>query len=387
MKYKIIPVLFFCALAGCKGQVTIHAGSDQVKDPSMVQVAPEFLKRLKIIPASEDWMAETMRVPARVEVNEHRVARIGSAVTGRVTEIKAFLGQTVKRGEVLVILNSTELSDAQLAYLKAFSHEGLQRRAVERAKLLFAADVIGEAEMQKRQADLVQAQAELHASNEQLKVLGMAQKYIDKLAVTRRVNSLSSINATLDGVVIERNVTSGQVVQPADMLFTVADLSHVWLVAEVTEQQAALVNKGEVVEAVIPALDGKRIEGKLIYISDTVNPDRRTVTVRMDVANPEGTDVENQERMLKPQMLASMLILGQSQRRLVVPAAAVVREDNKEYVFVQLDDKRFQLRRVVLGPETQGYFPVLEGIKIGERIVTEGAFHLNNERKREELGG
>lgn len=383
MKRTILPVLIsllFIAMAiGCKGKETPRAAAALVGDPSVVKVAPEFLKRLTVTLASEGDVAETLRVPARVEVDEHRVARIGAAVTGRVTEIHAFLGQTVKRGEVLTTLNSTELSAAQLTYLKALSHEALQRRAVERARLLFAADVIGEAELQKREAELFQAHAELHASHEQLKVLGMAKSAITKLAATRQVNSLSSIIATLDGVVIERNVTSGQVVQPADALFTVADLSHVWLVAEVTEQQAALVKKGEVVQAEIPALDGKRIKGQLIFIADTVNPDRRTVKVRMNA--------ENHERVLKPEMLASMLILVKSQRRLVVPAAAVVREDNKDHVFVQLDDKSFQLRRVLLGQESHGYFPVLEGIKIGERIVTEGGFHLNNERKREELGG
>ena len=363
-------------MIGCKDKEMPSAIATPVSDPSVVQVAPEFFKRLTIILASEDDLAETLRVPAKVEVDEHRVARIGAAVTGRVTEIHAFLGQMVKRGDVLTTLNSTELSAAQLIYIKALSQEGLQRRAVERAILLFASDVIGRAELQKREADLVQAQAELHASLEQLKVLGMAKSAITKLAATRRVNSLSSIIATLDGVVIERNVTSGQVVQPAEPLYTVADLSHVWLVAEVTEQQAAHVKKGEVVQAEIPALDGKRIEGRLIFVADTVNPDTRTVQVRMDAENPE--------RMLKPEMLASMLILVKSQRRLVVPAAAVVREDNKDHIFVQLDENRFQLRRVLLGQESHRYFPVLEGLKIGEHIVTEGAFHLNNERKREE---
>ena len=177
---------------------------------------------------------------------------------------------------------------------------------------------------------------------------------------------------------IERKVTPGQVVQPADILYTVADLSHVWLVAEVTEQDALLVKMGEVVQAEVPALGGKRFEGRLIYIADTVNPDRRTVTVRMDV--------ENKERLLKPEMLASMLILGQSQRQLVVPASAVVREENKDYVFVQLDNQRFQLRRIQLGPEVHGFSPVQGGIKAGERIVIDGAFHLNNERKRAESG-
>lgn len=374
----LFPLLIVAVLAGCKDKGVSGDSKSHIKDPSVVQVVPDFLKRLKVAPIGEKEVAETMRVPARVEVNEHLVARIGSAVTGRVTEIHAYIGQAVKRGEELVTLNSTELSDAQLSYLKALSVEGLQRRALERAKLLFSADVIGEAELQKRQADLIQAQAELHASYEQLKVLGMPKSAISRLASTRRVNSISSINSTLDGVVIERKVTSGQVVQPADKLYTVADLSQVWLVAEVTEVDAALVKKGEMAQAEIPALGGKRFEGQLIYIADTVDPDRRTVMVRMDM--------DNKERMLKPEMLASMLIMGKSRPWLVVPAAAVVREENKDYVFVQLDAKRFQLRPVLLGQENNGFFPVLEGIKVGERIVTEGAFHLNNERKREELG-
>ncbi|CAH1387704.1 efflux RND transporter periplasmic adaptor subunit [Candidatus Nitrotoga sp. M5] len=373
----LISLLLVTVMIGCKDKEMPRAIATPANNPTVVEIAPEFLNRLTITLASEDDLAETLRVPANVEVDEHRVARIGAAVTGRVTEVHAFLGQMVKRGDVLTTLNSTELSAAQLIYIKALSQEGLQRRAVERAVLLFAADVIGRAELQKREADLVQAQAELHASLEQLKVLGMAKSAITKLAATRRVNSLSSIIAPLDGVVIERNVTTGQVVQPAEPLYTVADLSHVWLVAEVTEQQAAHVKKGEVVQAEIPALDGKRIEGRLIFVADTVNPDTRTVQVRMDA--------ENHERMLKPEMLASMLILVKSQRRLVVPAAAVVREDNKDHIFVQLDDKRFQLRHVLLGQENHRNFPVLEGLKIGERIVTEGAFHLNNERKREKL--
>jgi cobalt-zinc-cadmium efflux system membrane fusion protein len=219
----------------------------------------------------------------------------------------------------------------------------------------------------------------MQASHDQLSVLGMPESALGKLAATRTVHSLSSISATLDGVVIERKVTPGQVVQPADALFTVADLSHVWLVAEVPEQQAALVKKGEAAEAEVPALNGKRIEGRLIYVADIVNPDRRTVTVRMDV--------DNADRLLKPEMLASMLIQGAPQRRLMVPAAAVVREDNKDHVFVQLDGTRFQLRPVVLGQESNGYVPVQSGLKAGEPVVTEGAFHLNNERKRKELEG
>ncbi|MBI4742093.1 MAG: efflux RND transporter periplasmic adaptor subunit [Betaproteobacteria bacterium] len=381
MKRPLFPILFTLllavALSACQDK---EAASGAVPaDPTLVTVPPDFLQRLKIVPASEGEITETLRVPARIEVDEQRVARIGAAVTGRVTQIHATLGQRVQRGETLATLHSAELSAAQLAYLKALSQAALQRRAVERAKLLFASDVIGSAELQKRESELVQAEAERQASHGQLGVLGMTERATQTLATSRSVHSLSSVTATLDGVVIERKVTPGQVVQPADALFTVADLSHVWLVAEAPEQQAALVKKGEAAQAEIPALNGKRLEGRLIYVADTINPDRRTVTLRMDVDNPE--------RLLKPEMLASMLIRGAPQRRLLIPAAAVVREDNKDHVFVRVDEQRFQLRAVTLGQESNGSIPVQAGLKSGERIVSEGAFHLNNERKRKELEG
>lgn len=378
MNRLLLSLFLSIVLTACQKEDAPPAAAAPA-DPSIVAVQADFLQRLTIAPAGEGDTLETLRVPARVEVDEQRVARIGAAVTGRVTHIDAILGQRVRRGETLATLHSTELSAAQLAYLKALSQEELQRRAVERANLLFAADVIGAAELQKRESELAQAQAELHASNDQLKVLGMTEKAMAKLETSRAVHSLSSVIATLDGAVIERKVTQGQVVQPADVLFTVADLSHVWLVAEVPEQQADLVRKGEAAHAEIAALGGRRIEGKLIFVSDTVKPETRTVTVRMDV--------ENADRSIKPEMLASMLIQGATLRRLVVPVAAVVRENDRDHVFVQLDERRFQLRRVALGQENGGFVPVLEGLKAGERIVSVGAFHLNNERKRKELEG
>lgn len=379
-----LPITLFLILSsvlltGCKAKDEAPSPVATVADPSVLNVLPAFLQRLKIAEAQESDALETLRVPARVAVDEQRVARIGAAVTGRVTQVHVTLGQRVQRGDVLATLHSTELSTAQLAYLKALSQKSLQRSAVERARLLFTADVIGAAELQKRESELSQAEAELFASRDQLSVLGVTPSSIEKLTKSRSVHSLSSITATLDGAVIERNLTQGQVVQPADALFTVADLSHVWLVAEVPEQQAATVKKGGLVQAEIPALNGKRIEGRLIFVADTVNPDKRTVTIRMDV--------DNSEHILKPEMLASMLIQGAPQRRLMIPVVAVVREENKDHVFVQLDKNRFQLRRVTLGQENNGKVVILEGLKAGEMIVTEGAYHLNNERKRKELEG
>lgn len=377
LRTTLFAVLFAVVITGCEDKAAPKAAATAAVDMTLVTVPAEFLPRLKITPVGGGETTETLRVPARIEVDEQRVARIGAAVTGRVTLVHAILGQRVKTGDTLATLHSAELSAAQLVYLKALSQEELQRSAVDRAKLLFKADVIGAAELQKRESELSQAQAELQASYDQLSVMGMTKSAKLQLAKTRTVKSISSITATLNGAIIERNVTPGQVVQPADSLFTVADLSHVWVVAEVPEQQAGLVKKGEIAQAEVPALYGKRITGKLIYVADTVNPDRRTVMVHMDVTNTDG--------ILKPEMLASMLIQSAPQQRLLVPSSAVVRELNKDHVFVQLSEKSFKLRSVSLGEESNGYMTILSGLKDGERIVTEGAFHLNNERKRKEL--
>ncbi|MFA6972185.1 MAG: efflux RND transporter periplasmic adaptor subunit [Gallionella sp.] len=377
-QYWLPLFLLVLLLGGCQKKQESPAVA-VTEDPSIVTVTPDLLKRLSISAVGEREMTETIRVPARIEVDEQRVARIGAAVTGRLTEIHAELGQRVHRGDVLAKLHSAELSSSQLAYLKAVSQEGLQMRAVSRAKLLFESDVISAAELQKRDSELLQAQAERQTAHDQLKVLGMTESDLNKLAETRTVHSLSSVIATLDGVVIERKITQGQVVQPADALFTIADLSHVWLVAEIPEQQAGLVRTGGVTEADIPVLSDQGLKGKLIFVSDTVKPDTRTVTARMDVENPE--------RLLKPGMLASMLIRGAVHNRVMVPEVAVVREDNRDYVFVQLDAHRFQLRQVKLGQENAGVAPVLDGLVKGEKIVIEGAFHLNNERRRKELEG
>jgi cobalt-zinc-cadmium efflux system membrane fusion protein len=378
-KQTLLPVLILATLlAGCQEKQATPAAAI-ADDPALITVTPQLLKRLTIAAVGEGEMADTIRVPAHIEVDEQRISRIGAVVTGRLTEIHAELGQRVRRGDVLAVLHSAELSSAQLAYLKAISQEGLQFRAVTRAKLLFESDVISSAELQKRESELLQAEAERQTSHDQLRVLGMTEADIKQLTTTRSVHSVSSVIATIDGVVIERKITQGQVVQPADALFTVANLSHVWLVAEIPEQQAGLVKAGGITEAEIPALADQTIKGKLIFVSDTVKPDTRTVTARMDV--------ENVDHQIKPGMLASMLIRGALHKRLMVPVVAVVRDGNQDYVFVHKDAQHFELRQVKLGPEIAGAAPVISGLAAGEKIVTEGAFHLNNERRRKELEG
>lgn len=377
-------------LAGCKDasspagklpadevSTALDAGAKAQKpDPLLVSVAANFGADLKVAPAGARSVSDTLRVAGRVDFDEYRVSRIGATVTGRVIEINVRLGQQVKVGDALAVINSTELGQAQLDYLKARAQADLQARSVERARQLFAADVIGRAELQRRESELAIASAEQRAAADQLRVLGMSQAAISRLGNNGAINSVTPVVSTVAGTVVERRITQGQVVQPADALYVVADLSEVWVTAEVPEQQAALVRTGQAVDIEVPAL-GARLTGKLIYVADTVNPETRTVTVR--------SRVDNAGRQLKPAMLATMLIQAAAVERIVVPAEAVVRENNADHVFVETAPRSYRLTPVRLGPEGGGQRPVLDGLKAGERIVAAGAFHLNTERKRKEL--
>ena len=344
--------------------------------PRTVVASPALLKQLKITPVGRAELRDSLRIPARVDLDQQRMAKIGATVTGRIVETKAWIGQTVRKGETLAILNSTELGMAQAAYLKAASQVKLRELAVSRARRLLESDVIAAAELLEREGMLREAEVDLRAATDQLRVIGMNEADLAKLARDKTIHSFTPIVASLSGVVIERNVTVGQVVQPANALFTVADLSHVWLVAELPEQQAHWARQGDEAHADIAALPDADLSGKLIYVADLVNPDTRTVTVRMDMPNPE--------RILKPQMLATLLIRKQSANYLVLPDSAVIRDDNKDHVFVQIAPTKFDLRPVQLGEDEGGVRPVVSGLKAGEPVVTDGGFHLNNERLRKE---
>lgn len=344
----------------------------------LVRPGPELIARLKLgVPAFVD-VRETLRVPGRIEVDDTRVARVGAPVAGRVTDLAAAVGQNVTLGQVLATISSTELTTAQLGYIKAESQRQLVMRSAGRAQQLFDADVIGVAELQRRQGELQQADVEVGAARDQLKVMGMPPEALERLARTRVIDSMAQIVASIAGTVIERKVTEGQVVQPADAIYIVADLSRVWVVADIPEQSAGQVRVGESVQAEISAMPERKIAGTLSFVAPTVNPETRTVRARMELANPA--------REYKPAMLANVLILGKPQKRLAVPVAAIVREENRDYVFVAAGDA-FRLQPVTAGAEYEGRRVIVGGLAEQTPLVLDGAFHLNNERKRRALAG
>ncbi len=348
-------------------------------DPMVVDAGGEILKRLTIESLSNTTQAETIRIAGKLDVNQYRTSRIGAQITGRLVQVDALFGQQVTQGQVLAEINSPELGQAQLNFLRANSQQQLLTRAVERAQLLLAADVIGSAELQRRQSELSVAGAEKRAAGDQLKALGLTAKRIATLEKTGQIQATAPITSPLNGTVIERKVAQGQVVNPADVLFLISDLSTLWAQAEVPEQDAQFVKLGQRVEVEIPALDNRRTAGKVAFVADVVNPETRTVRVVVVLENPE--------RQLKPSMLITMLIEGRSRSQQVLPNTAVVRENDRDHVFVAISNRQFRLTPVDLGLERNGSRPILKPFTDSPRIVTDGAFHLNNVRAQRAVEG
>jgi cobalt-zinc-cadmium efflux system membrane fusion protein len=363
-------------ISGCKKSQPSGAAQN-AQDPNLVMANESLLAQIKISVVSQGDVSDILRVAGQIDFDEQALTRIGASVTGRVTQINAQLGNEVKKGDTLALINSSELSNSQLAYLKARSEKEFHRRTVQRAKTLFEADVISAAELQRRESEYEVASAQTRAAQDQLRVLGVNFKAMEELATTGAIDSVASVMATIKGVVVERKVTTGQVVQPADVLFTVADLSRVWAVAQVPEQQVAQVKVGQSVRIEVPALQNEQLLGKLIYVGQTVNPETRTVLVR--------TELDNTSGRLKPSMLASMLIESTPKKQLVIPTSAVVREQDADYVFIEEKPGSFRLKPVRLSSEHNGQRVVLDGLSQGMRIVSEGAFHLNNHRNLKDM--
>ncbi len=346
-------------------------------DPLEIVITPEIQKQTKTEVIGFQDISETLMIPGRFETQNRRLAKIGSPITGRVSDLYASLGDIVKKGQILARVNSIELTQTQLILIKSSQLIGLKTKAVERAKLLFEADVISKAEMLRIENELEAVKADFRAARDQLIVLGMSEKAVEKLEASGQINSFGDVISRFDGVIISRAINIGQIVNPQDNLFHVADLSKLWAVANIPEQQASFIQKDEVVTIEIPALENKKIEAKIIFEDSIVDPQTRTVMVR--------AELDNQNLLFKPDMLTSMHIRSKKTSKLVIPISSLLRENDRNYVLVQNTPKTFRLREVELDIRDGNFISISSGVTEGETIVTDGAFHLNSERKKKEL--
>lgn len=340
-------------------QITLTPESQKLAEIAVEEVGYRVLKR-------------TMQFPGTIQTNENRLAHVGPRIAGRIIEVAAGLGDRVEPGKKLAVIDSPELGQAQSEFLTAWAKFQVVEKAYERARTLLDGKVIGTGEFQRREGDYLAARVETQAAEDRLHLMGMTEIEVKGLGAEDSTRSQVTITAPFRGTVIERHATLGEVVEPAKTLFTVADLSTLWGIAEVPEQDIAKVSKGLFVEVSVSPYPGEVFQGKITYVSETIDPSSRTAKTRVDVDNSRGK--------LKPEMFATFrIILQETEKVLTIPETAVQREGGQPVVFVPKGEGRFEKRTVQIGPEVSGYYPVLSGLKKGEKVVAKGAFVLKSE--------
>lgn len=348
---------------------------------------------LRIGKARKHTLVSTFVVPGRVTFDAEAMARVGSVVSGRVVELKVKRGDMVQKGDELIVVESTDLGEAQSDYLQKKTALAAATAAVEpvktsyeRAKGLYdQSQGVSLAELQKREAELraaralaEAAQGALGAASRKLALLGMSGEAIDAMIKTGQVSPRYSVRAPLSGRVIGRDVTLGQYVTPdKDSLVQLADMSTLWVLADVPEARLPDVSVGSTVRVTLPP-GRSAISGVVSFIPSTVDPTTRAAQVRVEVKNPDAS--------LKAGMFALVEIEAAAQKGnreevIAVPEEAIQVINGVTCVFVEDDDEEntFIKRPVAIGQEVNGLVPILSGLKEKEEVVKSGSFFLKAE--------
>lgn len=316
----------------------------------------------------------------KILANENRLAHLSARVAGHIVAVYANLGDRVKEGDRLLLLDSPAFGEAQLEYRKARTTLSVTEKALERATALLDRGAIGAGEQQRREADYENARAALHEAEEKLHLLGMTEREIQRLAAKTLPHAEVAqvpLRAPFPGEVIERNATIGEVVDPNKTLFTVADLSTVWVRADFPEQQASRLKTGLSIELRVSAYPDTIFRGAITYVGAVIDPATRTVMARAKVPNPDGR--------LRPEMFAEVTLVTDGQSVLSIPRTAIQQVGSRTVAFVVLGPRRFETREVTLGQASGDYIQVAVGLAAGEDVVTQGSYALKSELLREQM--
>lgn len=372
---------------GCDRAIDDATGAKPVETPTpgIVRLKPEVAAQagIEVRPVARGEFRHYRDFPGTVQPNENNVAEITALVRGRAIDVYADRGQEVMAGQLLAILDSSELGMAQSSHLKAAAKLHLAEQAFERAELLLKEKVIGRSEFQRRQGDLISARADAREARDRLHLLGMDAKEVERIEREETIRSYVPIHAPFAGRIIARSLTRGEVVDTSDKLFVVADLSNVWVLANVPEKDIPYIlrsaDRDRRVDVLVAAYPNEVLQGTMTYVGDVLDPATRTMQVRVEVPNPQGR--------LKPEMFASVRIYADPEAGvLTLPASAVLRDEGHPVVFVELDPQQFARRVVTLDAGSGEQVKVLDGLREGEAVVVNGAFLLKSELVKQQQG-
>lgn len=317
-------------------------------------------QRLKVEAVTTELVQRTLVTPATVEAEPSRLAKISPPLAGRLVKLFVQFGDTVSPATALFSLSSSELVTAQSEYLKAQSSLAQAQRNVLRQKDLLEHGIAAQRDLELAQTERDIAQSELGRAGLRLKLLGLEPGNLGG-AVT--------VTSPIAGRIVDLAATSGQYLNdPATVLMTVADLSRVWITANVQERDIRRVHVGDEAAASLTAYPGEVFAGRIAFVGDLLDLDTRTIKVRVAYDNTKG--------LFKPGMFASVTFRSAAALELVVPTAAVVLAGDRSTVYVETSPWSFERRVVEVGQQTADRIQVLKGLAKGERVVTTNAVLL-----------
>jgi RND family efflux transporter MFP subunit len=368
------------SMAGMSSPVNATPSGVPVESTDLqIDLATEDLKKAQIrtVRVAEGATTATLRVPGIVKPNEYRQVHVTPLVGGVVKQVPVILGDHVRRGQPLAVIFSSELAEAQTQYLAY-----LAELAAEHKKLVRTQDLVKLGAASRQEEEAVAASHAVHESHvraalEKLKLLGASDRQIAALRQTQQIDPNLAVPAPIDGVVLTRTANLGLVVNQGQELFTVADLSTVWVMASVNEKDFASVRIGSATSISAPAYPRRIWKGRVAYIQPQVDVNTRTAQARVEVSNPAES--------LRIEMYVDVEFTFQGVKGPLVPEAAVQSIGERQYVFLPVkgNEGSFKLRPVRLGPAANGFYAVLDGLKTGNEVVTEGSFILKSEAVRQ----
>ena len=348
--------------------------------PGLLHLTAEELARMviEVSPVERGQLRVPREFTATVQSNENELAEVMPLIRGRVVKVYVDVGQDVKKETLLALLHSTDLGVAEGAYQKARAKLHEAELVYERARDLHEHKAVSLAELQRREAEVKTARAEARETQNRLELLGVPRQEVERLDREHTIKADVPLRAPFDGRVIMRNITRGEVVETNQKLFTVADLSAVWVVGNVPEKDVQHIRKDQHVEVIVSAYPHAIFSGTITYISDVLDPATRTMRLRVTVPNPS--------YMLKPEMFATIRVYAApNPDALTIPLAAVQNGPNGKMAFVRRGTNEFDVRTITLGQERGDVVAVLDGLAEGEPVVTKGAFTLKSEMERHKI--
>ena len=352
-----------------------HAkGEGEHKDEGLIKLSHAELSRagVKVETVAEEQLADTFTVSATVEANPERLAHVLPRVPGRIVSVGAKLGDRVKQGQTLAVLDSIEVAEAQSAYAQATAEASVAKAAFERAERLHGEQIIAGKDYLRARGDYEKTRALLQGAGDKLMALGVAPG-----SAKERTGS-TPVVAPLAGTVTERKAVLGELAKPDEALFVIADLSRVWLTANIGESQLGQVRPGSIARARVTAYPDQLFVGKVNLVGAALDKETRTAKAIIELDNAKG--------LLRPFMFATVAIeTGRSGKVLALPQSAVTLVQGLPTVFVE-EAAGFEARPVELGERSGGKVVVKSGIKPGELVATEGVYALKARLLKSQIG-